>query len=56
MKRAPVQFVVLAGLAGIAMSFGGPPWQKLDGARAAAATSGLPIAVYATVNAKAEGC
>lgn len=56
MKRAPVSFVVLAGLAGIALSFGGPPWQKLDAAKAAASASGLPIAVYATVNAKAEGC
>ncbi len=56
MKRAPVKFLILAACAGIGMTFGGPPWQKLDAAKAASSVSGLPIAVYATVNAKAEGC
>ena len=56
MKRASSRFAILAAVAGLGMSFGGPPWQKLDTAKVAAANSGLPIAVYATVNAKAESC
>ena len=52
------KFVVLAACAGLAMSpAGGPPWVKLDKARAAAADSGKLIAVYATVDGKdASGC
>jgi hypothetical protein len=57
MKLRVARVAVLAlACAGVSMTFGGPPWMKLDAAKAMAAASGKPIAVYATVNSKAEGC
>ena len=57
MKRSLACTAVVALACGsLAMSFGGPPWMKLDNAKVAAQASGKPIAVYATVNANAEGC
>lgn len=52
MRKVAAKFAILAAVAGIGMSAGNPPWMKLDAAKAAAAVSGLPIAVYATVNAE----
>lgn len=56
--RLSAKFVILAACAGLAMSpAGGPPWMKLDKAKAAAAETGKPLAVYATVDGKdASGC
>ena len=51
MKRSAT-FAILAAGAGIAMAAGGPPWMKLDAARAAAQDSGKLLAVYATVDGK----
>jgi hypothetical protein len=56
MKSVSKRFAILAGLAGIGMSFSGPAWVKLDVARATAMNTGQLIAVYATVNYKAESC
>jgi hypothetical protein len=57
MKRVSKRIAILVAVAGVGMSFsGGPQWMKLDAARAASVNTGLPIAVYATVNYKAEGC
>jgi hypothetical protein len=55
--RVSVKFAILAACAGIAMAPVGPPWMKLDRAKAFAQETGKPIAVYATVDAKdASGC
>jgi hypothetical protein len=56
--RLSAKLVVLAACAGLAMSpAGGPPWMKLDKAKAVAAETGKPLAVYATVDGKdASGC
>ncbi|HEY3226375.1 MAG TPA: hypothetical protein VGK61_05210 [Planctomycetota bacterium] len=57
MKRSISCAAVLALACGsLAMGFGGPPWMKLDQAKAAASALAKPIVVYATVNYKAEGC
>lgn len=56
MKSVSKKFVVLAALAGLGMSFSGPPYVKLDVAKATAQQTGMLIAVYATVNYKAESC
>ena len=51
------KFAVLAALAGIGMTAAGPPWMKLDRAKAMAQESGKLLAVYATVDGKdASGC
>src|SRR5688572_27036729 len=55
--RVSMKFAILAACAGLGMSAGGPPWLKLDRAKAAAVESGKPLAVYATVDGKdASGC
>ena len=57
MKRTISCAAVLALACGsLAMSYGGPPWLKLDNAKATALATGKPIVVFATVNYKAEGC
>ena len=54
--RASATFALLAACAGIGMTFG-PPWAKLDKAKAMAQESGKAIAVFATVDGKdASGC
>ena len=49
---------ILAACAALGMTAaGGPPWMKLDRAKAGASETGKPIAVYATVDGKdASGC
>jgi hypothetical protein len=55
--KGSVKFAILATLVGIGMTAGGPPWVKLDRARALAQETGKPLAVYATVDGKdASGC
>ena len=55
--RLSAKVVILAACAGIGMTFGGPPWTKLDKAKAMAQESGRAIAVFATVDGKdASGC
>ena len=55
--KGSVKFAILAALVGIGMTAGGPPWQKLDRAKALAQETGKPLAVYATVDGKdASGC
>jgi hypothetical protein len=56
MRSVSKRFVILAAVAGLGMSFSGPPWVKLDIAKATSQNSGQLIAVYATVNYKAESC
>jgi len=55
--KISAKFAILAACAGMAMSAGGPPWVKLDRARAEAQQTGKLLAVYATVDGKdASGC
>jgi len=55
--RASATFALLAACAGIGMTFGGPPWTKLDKAKVLAQETGRAIAVFATVDGKdASGC
>ena len=55
--RVSVKLAILAACAGIGMTAGGPPWMKLDRARAEAQATGKLLAVYATVDGKdASGC
>jgi len=55
--RVSVKVAILAACAGIGMTAGGPPWMKLDRARAEAQATGKLLAVYATVDGKdASGC
>ena len=57
MKLSIARGAVLAlACAGVAMTYGGPPYMKLDAAKSLAAATGKPIGVYATVNYKAESC
>jgi len=57
MKLSYARGAVLAlACAGVAMTYGGPPWMKLEAAKSLAAATGKPIGVYATVNYKAESC